>query len=88
VNIDEARLLIRVQLFHPPWQHGCLNAEGELTCHKDPGRFPARFGGQPILVSVKSRAARRTLSLPRPLVDQLRRQSASQAAERLRAGSR
>ena len=88
VNLDEARLLIRVQLFHPPWQHGCLNAEGQPTCHKDPGRCPARFGGQPLLVPVKSKAGRRTLSLPIPLVEQLRRQLASQAAERLRAGSR
>jgi integrase len=88
VNIDEARLLIRVQLFLPPWQHGCLNPEGQPTCHKDPGRCPARFGGQPILVPVKSRAGRRALSLPGSLVEQLRRQSASQAAERLRVGSR
>jgi integrase len=88
VGLDEARLVIRVQLFHPPWQHGCLSPEGRPTCNKDPGRCPARFGGQPILVPVKSRAGRRTLSLPRPLVEQLRRQSASQAAERLQAGSR
>jgi integrase len=88
VDVDEARLLIRVQLFHPPWQHGCLNPDGQPTCKKDPGRCPARFGGQPILVPVKSRASRRTLSLPLPLVEQIRGQSASQAAERLRAGSR
>jgi integrase len=37
---------------------------------------------------VKSKAGRRTLSLPPSLLDQLRRQSASQAAELLRAGSR
>jgi hypothetical protein len=65
-----------------------LNAEGLPTCKKDPGRCPARFGGQPILVPVKSRAGRRTWSLPRPLVEQLRRHLANQAAERLRAGSR
>ena len=53
-----------------------------------PGRCPTRFGGQPILVPVKSTGGRRTLSLPLPLVEQLRRQSASQAAERLRVGSR
>jgi integrase len=88
VNLDEARLVIRVQLFHPPWHHGCLSAEGLPTCKKDPGRCPARFGGQPILVPVKSRAGRRTWSLPRPLVEQLRRQLASQAAERLWAGGR
>jgi integrase len=89
VDLDEARrLLIRVQLFHPPWQHGCLNPDGQPTCNTDPGRCPTRFGGQPILVPVKSKAGRRTLSLTLPLVEQLRRQSASQAAERLRAGSR
>jgi integrase len=88
VDLDEARLLIRVQLFHPPWQHGCLNPDGQPTCQKDPGRCPARFGGQPILMPVKSKAGRRTLSLPLPLVEQLRRQSANQAAERLRARSR
>jgi integrase len=88
VDLDEARLVIRVRLFHPPWQHGCSNTEGQPTCHKDPGRCPDRFGGRPVLMPVKSKAGRRTLSLPFPLVDQLRRQSASQAAERLRAGSR
>jgi integrase len=88
VDLDEARVVIRVQLFHPPWQHGCFNAEGQPTCHKDPGRCPDRFGGQPVLMPVKSKAGRRTLSLPFPLADQLRRQSASQAAERLRTGCR
>ena len=49
--------------------------------------MPDSIRGQPVLVPVKSRAGRRTLSLPLRLVEQLRRQSASQSAERLRAGN-
>ncbi len=41
-----------------------------------------------MLVPLKSAAARRVLALPAPMVAQLRRHGADQAAERLRAGSR
>ncbi len=80
--------MVRVQLFHLPWQHGCLGPDGGPSCGKGPGRCPSRSGGGPVFVAVKSAAGRRALSVPGPLVEQLRRQSAAQAAERLRAGSR
>jgi integrase len=88
VDFDEARLIVRVQLTHLPWQHGCLVSDGGPTCGKGPGRCPSRQGGGPVFVPVKSAAGKRGLSVPAHLVEQLRRQSATQAAERLRAGSR
>ena len=51
-------------------------------------RYQCRHSGGPLLVGVKSAAGRRVLSLPTPLVDQVRRHSVAQAAERLRTGSR
>jgi hypothetical protein len=47
VDLDEARLLIRVQLFHPPWQHGCLNPEGQPTCDRIPAAAPLDSEGNP-----------------------------------------
>lgn len=87
IDLDLARLVVKVQLQHLPWQHGCGGSDGALACGRDPGRCPSRHGGGPVLAPVKSSAGRRVLSLPDPMVDQLRRHSAAQAAERLRAGN-
>lgn len=90
IDLDQARLAVRVQLHHRAWQHGCVGPAGGThpRCGRDPGRCPTRLGGGPVLVPVKSAASRRALSLPARLVDQRRRQAAGQAAERLRAGTR
>jgi integrase len=86
-DLDEKRLVVRVQLQHLPWQHGCSGGDGSPMCGKDPGRCPSRHGGGPVLAPLKSSAGRRVLSLPDPMIDQLRRHAAAQAAERLRAGN-
>jgi integrase len=88
LDLDEGKLTVRVQLQHLPWQHGCVNSDGQPTCGKGPGRCPSRHGGGPVLVPVKSAAGRRVMALPDAMLDHLRRHVAAQAAERLRAGTR
>lgn len=88
IDLEGARLRVRQQLQHLPWRHGCVDVDNEPTCGRDPGRCPTKHGGGPAFVPVKSTAGRRMLGLPTPMVDQLRRHGAAQAAERLRAGSR
>jgi integrase len=88
VELDEGKLTVRVQLQYLPYRHGCAAADEPSTCGRDPGRCPTRTGGGSALMPVKSAAGRRVLVLPAPMVDQLRRHAADQAAERLRAGYR
>jgi integrase len=87
VDLDQGRVMVRVQLQHLPWRHGCLSPEGKATCGGGPGRCPSRHGGGPRLAAVKSAAGRRVLSLPDALVDQLQRHAPAQALERGLAGA-
>ncbi len=88
VDLDVRRLIVRIQLQHLAWQHGCLDQAGEIRCGKDPGRCPTRHGGGPVLVPVKSSAGRRVLSLPAPMVGQLIQHKIVQESERERAANR
>jgi integrase len=66
-----------------PWDAVDLDA-GSLTVRQALQRQP---GMGLVFVEPKSRAGRRTIALPRPLVDGLRQHRAAQLEERLRAGS-
>lgn len=60
---------MRQALQRRPWQHGCTN---EPCGKKRAGSCPARVGGGLVLVQPKSRAGRRTVTLPKPLIRALR----------------
>lgn len=66
-----------------PWDALDLDL-GTLTIRQ---ALQRQAGAGLVIVKPKSRAGRRTISLPRPLVDALRSHRAAQLEERLRAGS-
>jgi integrase len=86
VDLDAGELRIRHTLTWLPWRHGCAPGESEATCGRRPGSCPQRYGGGAHLGPPKSKAGRRTLAVPPPVVAELREQRRRQAAERLAAG--
>lgn len=82
VDLDAGALVIRRALQRRPWQHGCSG-----TCGRKRGADCSdRHAGGLVVVEVKSRAGRRGVGLPDPLVDLLRTHHAAQEDERRRAG--
>jgi integrase len=88
INLDAGELTIRHTLTWLRWQHGCPIAEQAPTCGQPAARCPHRHSGGPHLGPPKSAAGRRTISLPDPVIVQLRDHRARQATERLAAGER
>ena len=83
IDLDAATLTVRRALQRQIYRHGCGN-----TCARKRGAdCPQRTGGGLVLVEPKSRAGRRTIALPDPLVLALKAQRIAQDAERLLAGS-
>ncbi|MDP9815179.1 tyrosine-type recombinase/integrase [Spirilliplanes yamanashiensis] len=83
VNEDAGTLAIRRALQRHTWRHGC---GGE--CGKKRGAdCPSRYGGGLAIVDTKSRAGRRVVGVPRPLMRALTAHRIAQQAERERAGS-
>ncbi|MCW2813783.1 MAG: Integrase [Nocardioides sp.] len=82
IDLDTGQLRVRRQLQRRAWHHGC----GERSPDHTPAKCPQRRGGGWSFEDVKSRAGRRTVVLPGPLVQQLREHHRQQAADRLAAG--
>jgi integrase len=83
IDLEAATLTVRQALQRQVYRHGCAN-----TCGRSRGaECPNRSGGGLVLVEPKSRAGRRTIALPEPLVLALRHHRVIQAAEQLLAGS-
>jgi len=81
---DTPTMTIRRALQRHTWQHGCAAAE---PCGRRRGAdCPQRRGGGLVLVPPKSRAGRRTIPLPEPLVVALRAHRKSQLEQRMVAG--
>jgi integrase len=75
---------VRRALQRQTWQHGCDSAE---PCGRKRGAdCPKRHGGGLVILPPKSRAGRRTVSLPPSLVPVLLEHRDAQAAERRQAG--
>ncbi|ONH36594.1 site-specific integrase [Protofrankia sp. BMG5.30] len=83
VDLDAGTLTVRQALQRRPWQHGCAD---DPCKRKRGGNCPKRHGGGFVIVRPKSRAGRRTITLPSPLVTALRAHREHQDAERDTAG--
>ncbi len=84
-DVDEkgGTLTIRRALQRHTWRHGCGGACGK----KRGADCPDRFGGGLAIVDTKSRAGRRVVGVPRPLMRALVAHRIAQHAERQQAGS-
>ena len=67
------------------WQHGCTDAD---PCGRKYGAHcPQRHSGGVVITDVKSRAGRRTVGMPAPLVHEIERHRERQAVEREHAAN-
>jgi integrase len=87
VDLDNAELRIRHALSCLRWERGCAPPTAEPVCGQRPACCPRRHGGGAHLGPPKSKAGRRTIAIPVPVVSELQEQRRRQAAERLAAGS-
>jgi hypothetical protein len=84
IDLDAGTMAIRQSMTRARYAHGCGRPP---TCGRRPVDCPQRSGHGPELSDVKSRAGRRVVTLPAPLVVALRGQRTVQLQERLAAGS-
>lgn len=83
VNEKAGTLTIRRALQRHTWRHGC---DGD--CGKKRGAdCPGKFGGGLAIVDTKSRAGRRVIGVPRPLMRALTAHREAQKLEKERAGN-
>lgn len=76
VNFDEQTLRVRRTRLRPKYRHGCSD-----DCGRSPGHCPHRVNVRPKTKDTKSKAGRRIVGLPGPLVRELQRHEEEQAAE-------
>jgi integrase len=86
VNLEGSELRVRHALTWLRWQHGCAGGTAEPVCGARPASCPQRHGGGAHLGPPKSKAGRRTIALPEPVVAELLEQRRRQAVDRLAAG--
>jgi integrase len=86
LDLDAAELTVRHSLSWLPWQHGCVDADGEPTCLRRAASCPRRHSGGAHLGRPKSAAGRRMLTIPPPVLAELREHHKRQIADRLAAG--
>ena len=84
IDLEAGQLHIRRQLERRNWKHGCRDPE---RCDDRPSRCPERVDGGLILTELKTKASRRTLPLPSPLINALRAHRQRQREAQLHAGS-
>ncbi|TDD08113.1 site-specific integrase [Saccharopolyspora terrae] len=76
-------LVIRRAIQQQVWKHGC--SEDKPCGHRYGAHCPRRHSGGVVVTDVKSRAGRRTVGLPHPVVEALEEHRARQQAERATA---
>jgi len=88
LDFEDGTVRIRRGVQRWTWRHGCdLTEAGTAECARKRGaECPARTGGGLRLVDTKTKASRRTVVLPTPLIDELKAHRAAQARTRLEAG--
>ena len=82
-QLRSATMTIRRAVQQFVWPHGCADAK---PCGRKYGAHcPQRHGGGVVTTDVKSRAGRRTVGMPAPLVHEIERHREQQARERAHA---
>jgi len=84
IDLDAGTMAIRQSMTRVRYVHGCGRPS---TCGMRPVACPQRIGHGPELADVKSRAGKRVVTLPAPLVAALRAHRTAQLEERLAVGS-
>lgn len=82
IDLEAGTLRVRENRLRPKYAHGCGD-----TCGRQAGYCPQRTTTRPATGPVKSRAGRRPIGIPTPLVALLLNHREAQRAERQRAGS-
>lgn len=77
VSFDQGMQRIRRGRLRPKYEHGC-----DGRCGRKPGYCPQRRQTRPETGNTKSRAGKRTIGLPDPIIDLLRAHQVRQAQER------
>lgn len=87
VDLDEGVLRVRRSAQRHTWEHGCEPVDGQRSCGRKRGaECDHRAGGGLLLVEPKTKASKRTIVLPAPLVEELRAHRAQVNRRRLGAG--
>jgi excisionase family DNA binding protein len=87
VDLDDGVLRIRRSVQRHTWKHGCEVSANTPSCGRKRGaECPRRAGGGLQLVEPKTTASKRTIVLPRPLIEELRAHRAAVNRRRLAAG--
>ncbi len=84
VDLDNEYLKLRRNRLRPKYEHGCREAS---PCGRKPGYCPDRVQVRRETKNTKSKAGRRAVPLPGPLVVMLRSHAEAQARERKAAGN-
>lgn len=85
VDLDNQTLTIRRSVQRLNWRHGC--PPGHPCGRRYAGHCPNKHSGGVVAAEVKSRAGKRTVGIPTPLVDVLTRHSARQERDRALAAN-
>ncbi len=80
VDLDQGTLRVRRGRLRPKYEHGCGGA-----CGRMPGYCPQRKQIRPDTGDTKSRASKRTMGLPDPLIALFRKHKRLQDEERVKA---
>ncbi|GAP50378.1 integrase [Streptomyces azureus] len=83
VDLDAGYVRIRKNRLRPKYAHGC----GDDPCGRKAGYCPQKQQTRREHKSTKSRAGRRTIGLPDPLIKILRQHQEAQKRERIAAGA-
>jgi integrase len=83
-----ATMTIRRAVQQFVWQHGCPDGPDGPACGRKYGAHcPKRHGGGVVTADVKSRAGRRTVGIPAPVMNEIERHRERQAVERAHAAN-
>lgn len=88
LDLDDGVLRVRRSVQRHTWAHGCPTVNAAPSCgNVRAGACDRRVGGL-VLVEPKTKASRRSIVLPAPVVDELRAHRAVLVKRRLASGSR
>ncbi|MHA3700759.1 tyrosine-type recombinase/integrase [Jatrophihabitans sp. YIM 134969] len=96
VDLEQGTITVRRSMGRLPWRHGCSDPVVCTKSHHRPSckrgctlhavRCPEKHGGGIVFDTPKSRAGRRTVTMPQTLIGVLRSHKAQQAERQLAAG--